>query len=603
MSAIASQFSEGIIPQPGIYRNNTPYYSGFRWVDGDKVRFSSDVPEKIGGWQREIYSGTILGVPRSFRAWSSLDSTKLKAVGTHLFVYAISGGVSANITPYRESNALTNCISTVDTETTVTIEDAGARSEVRPGDWVRFGTPVTYNGVTLSGDYEVKTVDAPNDVYTITASTPANATGTGGGAVTIDYYVEAGLADSGVVGYGYGVGPYGEEEYGTARTTGITAEARLWCLQNFGEDLLMLPRGGALYFWDASVGTGTNGTKVTTAPEKNNFMIVGSAFRHAILFGTETLGGDFDPMLIRWPDIESYSDFTPSLTNSAGEYRLTEGSAIVGAVETKSGEILVLTDIAAYRMRPTSDNTIYEIRKVGSSCGLLSPFAMAEIDGVVYWMSVSSFKKYNGSVSTLDSSVEDFIFDPRSPGVYNAEQKVKFYAALNSDFNEIWFFWATNDSVEINRYSIFNYGNNSWYDGTLQRTCWVDKAQGGKPLAFDRPATLYIHEQGKNDDASAMSSYIRLGEVDIENGDMISLCDSFMPDGTFVGEMELTLYGKKRPNSSFVSSKDYTFLSTDDYVPVRCRGRTLSARFLSNAINGDYKLGKVKFSLKPDGRR
>lgn len=600
MSAIDTQFSDGILPDIGIYRNNTDYYSGFKYVDGDKVRFSSQVPEKIGGWQKEIVTGTFLGVPRAVLPWSSLDSTRYRAVGTNLFLYLLSGGVYYNITPFRATSSLTDPITTYNGEARVGIEDTLHSAAV--GDYINFPSSVAYNGVTLLGDYIVtEVVDADN--YEITAATNASSSGTGGGSVTIKYYLEAGLEDSGVSGYGWGVGPYGMEEYGTARSTGLVKDARMWCLQNWGEDLLALPIGKSLYFWDTSVGTSSPATIVTNAPTQSNFMLVASTFRQVILFGTQNTSGDFDPMIIRCSDEEDYTTWTPAVPgNSAREFRLTRGNKIVGAIESKGGEILVFTDQAAYRMRPTSGDSVYEIELIGENCGLLSPFAAKDVDGIVFWMSPSAFKYYNGQIRTLPVSLEDYIFDQRSEGFYNPQQTVKYYMGINGDFNEIWLFYATRNSTEIDRYVILNYGNNSAYDGTIERTCWADKAFATRPIGYDSDGVSYIHEQGLNDDASPMLSYVKLGDVDISNGAEFSFIDKFMPDGYSEGSMALTLYAKKYPKATAVN-KTYSYLPTAEKVSVRMRGRLLSAKWTSNTYNGDFKLGKIKFAIKPDGAR
>lgn len=308
-------------------------------------------------------------------------------------------------------------------------------------------------------------------------------------------------------------------------------------------------------------------------------------------------------MLIRWSDIEDYTEFTPSPTNSSGEYRLTEGNKIVGAIETKGGEILVFTDTACYRMRPVSDDSVYDIEIVGKSCGLLAPFASTEVDGTVYWMSQSTLKMYTGQVRTLPSTVEDYVFDNRSVGRYNDSQKVKFYAGNVGDFNEIWFFYATEGSIEIDRYFIYNYGNDTWYDGNLQRTCWTDKAILERPVGYTRNGTLYIHEQGVNDDASAMRSFITLGDVDIQEGNSMMFIDKYVPDGEFTGSIQLDINAKKYPQSTEVFTKTYSFTTPTDFVNVRSRGRLMSCTLTSNETNGNFKLGKLKFAIKPDGKR
>lgn len=600
MSSTTAQFSEGIIPEVGIFRNNTAYYSGYRWIDGDKVRFPSGVPEKIGGWQKELVSGTFLGVPRASLSWSALDSTRYGAVGTNLFLYIRYGGIYYNITPFRDTASLTDPFTTSAGVSEVTITDVAHNAVV--GDYIRITPSVTYDGITFSGDYIVtEYIDADN--YKIDAGTNALAGGTGGGAVTIKYYLEAGAADTSASGAGYGAGPYGEETWDTPRTSGALRDARMWCLQNWGEDLLALPLGGKLYYWDLSGGVTAEATEVANAPDRNNFMIVASSLRQVIVFGTENTSAVFDPMLIRWSDEEDYTTWLPDVSNSAGEYRLTRGNKIVGAVETKNGEIIVFTDTSAYRMRPSSGDEVYIVELIGDSCGLLSPFAVTEVDGIVHWMSQSSFKMYTGQVRTSESSVEDYVFDSRSPGVYNILQSIKFHCGKVGDYNEIWFFYATQSSTEIDRYVVYNYGNDSWYDGTMQRTCWEDKAFASRPLAYDVDGNLYIHEQGRNADTSAMDAYVKSGFVDISQGNEIGFCDRYLPDGDFTGDIQLTLYAKKYPQATEEVEKSYLFETPKDQVNTRIRGRLLAFKIASNQFNGDFKLGKLKFAVQSDGVR
>lgn len=600
MASTTATFNDGIIPEPGIHRNNSPYYSGVRWVDGDKVRFSSNVPEKIGGWGEEIVDGTLYGIPRRNLSWSSISAASYSAIGTHLFLYVRSGGTYFNITPFRASSSLVNPLTTVSGSNSVNILDTAHGA--REGDWINIPTSVTYNGVTLLGDYEVDTV-GDVDNFTIIASTNASGNGTGGGAIDVNYYLEAGLADSGASGFGWGVGDYGEEEWGDARSVGLFGEARMWCLENWGEDLLALPLGGKLYFWDTSVGVGTRAAEVTGAPDRSNFMIVSSKFRQVILFGTEDVSAVFDPMLIRWSDSEDYTDFTPSVGSLAGEYRLTIGSKIIGALETKNGEILVWTDSALYRMTPVATSAVFRVELVGKACGLLSPFAAADVDGTVIWMSNSSCKMYTGQVRNLPLSVEDYIFDPNSTGKFNDDQTIKFHAGINGDFNELWFFYATTGSAEIDRYFIYNYGNNTSYDGSLQRTTWTDKALDARPIAYDSTGHLYVHEQGRNNNGSAMLSYVKTGQIDVSNGDDFLFVDKYIPDGILEGTMSVTLYARKYVNSSQVSTKTYTIPQGTEKVDVRSRGRLLEVKIESNTANGYYKLGKIKFASRTAGKR
>lgn len=585
---------------PGIVRNYTVNEVPNRYVDGDNVRFVEGKPEKIGGYQKELSSNEIVGVPRKIKTWQTLDTTRLIAVGTHNHFYIRSGGTYYDLTPLRKSSSLTDPLTTTSGSSEVQITDTTHGALV--GDYVNFPSPVTYNGITFDGDYEViEVVDANN--FVIEALTNASGSGTGGGSFTLEYYLTSGLADTGALGFGWGTGTYGSGTYGTTSTSGLIEDARLWATENWGEDLLLMHSGGAIYFWDKTSGVGTRPSKVTDLPDENHWMILSSFFRRLILLGTEDVSGNYDPMLIRWTDEEDYTELDPTVDgSSAGEYRLTSGTKIIGGVETRNGEILVFTDTSTYRMRPRSDNSVYEVVLISSSSGLMSPNSVIDVDGTVYWISNNGFRYYDGIVRILPSTLDLYYFDPDKDGKYNFTQKVKTFIGRNREFDEIIMYMPTGESDEINRYVIFNYEEGVWSDGSSERTCWADSSVYDKPYAYNREGDLYIHERGKNADTSPLVAYITSGYATLSPSDRVMFSDQFIPDGDYMQDQKLTIEYKKYPNSS-VSSKEYTFNSDDEFIPIRIRGRYVAITVTSEELGGDFRIGTPKFSVKPNGQR
>lgn len=587
---------------PGIVRNYTPVESERFYVDCDKVRFREGRPQKLGGWAEELVSNSIIGCARSLKSWQALDTTLHLAVGTHNHLYIGTGGSYFDITPIRATSSLTDPLTTTLGSAEVNIEDT--LHSATEGDYIYFPADVTFNGITLSGEYVITSVvDADN--YTIEATDVATGSGTGGGSFNIQYYIESGLCDSGPSGFGWGAGTWSDSTWGTPRSTGVNADARIWSLENFGEDLLALPSGGALYYWDTSGGTSGRATVVSTAPSQSNWMIMTSYFRQCLLLGTEDISGTYDPLLIRWSDNEDYTQYDPTVDGSnAGEYRLTKGTKIISAIETRNGEILVFTDKAVYRMRPRNDDLVYEVTLLSDTSGIIAPKAVKDVDGRVFWASDEGFRFYDGVVRILPSTLDLFYFEPSSEGYYNETQKVKSFVGRNRQYDELWFFFADKNNNEINRYVIYNYKEDVFYDGMLTRTAWEDAFVYDRPYAFDDENKLFAHEVTFNDNGGPMNSYLTTGFFKVgDDGNNMLFVDRFILDGEYQRNLSLTLDYKQFPNSLETFSKEYPFESDTTQIPVRARGRYLSYTITSNTVDGYFKLGEVLASVQPAGRR
>lgn len=586
---------------PGFYRNSTPADNAGYFIGGDKVRFKAGKIQKLAGHQTEIMSGSLRGVPRTLLPFAALDSQKYLAIGTHRQLAIALGGRYFDVTPVDRTLTDTDILTTVSGSPTVTIEHFS--HGCRTGDSLIINTPVTFNGVTLSGTYEITVIDSDN--YSIVAGMNASSSGgPGGGAITIEYLLPDGTADTGVTGFGWGASTYGDETWGTPRTSGQLEEARLWWISPWGEDVLCNPRGGALYLWDTSLGTNTRASIVSTAPDRIDGMLVSSAFRCVVLFGTKNVDGVYDPLLIRWSNSEDYTDYDTLVVGTiSGEYRLSMGTKIVGACQTRSGEILVATDAAIYVMRPSTGLDAFEVTPVSTSTGILSPKSMFDVDGNVYLVTKGGFKVFNGTLTDLPTTEDIFIFQSTSEGALNHAQSVKDYLSFVREKQELWFWWADKNSTEINRYAILNIAENHICDGTMERTCYNDNGTYESPYAFDSNGVLYTHEVGVNADGYALDSYAEMGFYNIEEADSIMFVDKIIPDGTFDQQMEVSLKAKKYPSEAFYSEKTYTFSPTKGFISVRARGRFISLKIRSNIYNGNFRLGKFWTFVKKDGKR
>lgn len=246
--------------RPGLNREGTDYSNEGGWYDGDKIRFRSGFPEKIGGWT-QLSPFQFDGVARSLWVWSDADAgagNSYIGIGTSSKYYIYYGGGYNDITPIVHTSTLTataGTISTVSGSPTVTITDAGYNPSV--GDFVLITSTVSVNGVLFAGgDYEVKTVPS-STTFTVTFGSNASGTGTGtGGTVTLQYEYPTGL-NVFTVGTGWGAGPWSRGSWSSSYAVGIGQQLRLWSNDNYGADLVIAPRGGPIFYWKDSLGVST----------------------------------------------------------------------------------------------------------------------------------------------------------------------------------------------------------------------------------------------------------------------------------------------------------------------------------------------------------
>lgn len=618
--------------KPGIDKEATVYSNEGGWYEMDKVRFRAGYPEKIGGWER-VTEATFQGTCRSLFNWVVLDGDTLTSVGTSLKYYLKKGGAYNDVTPIRATTAAGDVtFAATNGSATITITDTSHGAIVN--DFVTFSGAASLGGNITAGvlnqEYQVKTVPNANS-YTITATATANSsdTGNGGSSTVGTYQINTGPSVVvPVVGWGASTWSDGAWGIGGYVTTALDS-IRVWSQSNFGEDLVFGPRGGALYYWDATNGTNTRGVLVSSlggasnVPTVQNYILISDTSRFVFCFGANTLGTSTqDPLLIRWSDQEDVTNWTPSDTNQAGDIRLSEGSEIITARQSRQ-EILVWTDTALYSMQYVGFGSgIWSTQLLGANTSIASQNATAYSSGISFWMGLDKFYMYDGRVQPLPCTVRRHVFND-----FNAEQYQQVHAGTNEQFNEIWWFYCSASSEQIDRYVVYNYVQNIWYYGTMGRTAWLDSDLIATPIAATYTNNLVYHESGVDDNETgtpaAISAYITSTQFDIENGDRFAFVWRVLPDVTFNGSTvtapaaTMTLLPLASSGSGYNSPTseggvNAAAVTRSATVPVeaftgqintRVRGRQMSFKIESDALGVQWQLGVPRIDIRPDGRR
>lgn len=613
-----------ILFKPGVNRENTRYTTEGGWYDCDKIRFRQGTPEKIGGWVR-ISTKFFQGVCRSLWNWVTLGGLNLIGVGTNLKFYLESGGTYNDITPLRSTITLgTNPFTTTALSTSVTVTDTvGGWAN---GDFVTFSGATAVGGLDLNKEYQLSTVGAGTNQYIIQAATAATSTATGGGAsVSAAYQINVGSATA-VPLVGWGAGGWGTGTWGNGTTS--TSQLRLWNQNNFGENLIFGPAGGALYIWQASTSLTTRGQLLSSLPGASavplyqNLMLISDASRFVLVFGTNDIGSStLDPMLIRWSDQEDALQWTPSITNQAGSLRLSHGSKIVAVLQSRQ-EILVWTDASMYSLQYLGPPYVWSSQLLSDNLSIAGPNATAIASGVVYWMGVDKFYKYDGRTQTLRCDLRQYVF-----GDINQDQYAQVFASTNEGFNEVWFFYCSAGSSTIDKYVIYNYEEDVWYYGYMARTAWLDSGLRNYPIAATYSSNIVNHELGVDDNTTdatlPIEAFITSSEFDIGDGHNFGFVWRILPDLTFRGSTatapQATMYLMPLQNSgsgyndpASVGGSDNGLVTRTAVIPVeqftgqintRVRGRQMAFKIDSDAVGVTWQLGAPRMDIRPDGRR
>ena len=611
---------------PGIDKENTEYGAEGRWVDGDNIRFRYGQPEKIGGWEK-VTSDALLGATRAILTYSDLKGVNYAVYGTNKKLYGYSEGTYADITPTRATGTgnITQ-FETTNGSTSVIVTDSNHGALI--GDFVTIasvsGAVGGISAANLQGEFEIQTVTGDN-TYTIIAGAAASSDATGATA-NATYQINTGLPTS-IYGYGWGAGTWNASTWDTSRegltgADGVLLQSGKWSLDNWGEDVLAQQFNGSLYYWDTSSGLSGNlaaRTNVSGAPTKSRFMLVSGDDRHVICFGTETTIGTSstqDNMFIRFSDQEDPATWTPTATNTAGSQRLTDGNQINAAVRSR-GVILIYTDTALYQMQFIGPPFTFGFRQLGTNCGAVGINAAVDVNGIAYWMGNDSFFLFDGAVKKIPCSVQDYVFDD-----INNNALGDVFCAVNSDFNEVIWFYPSKNSTQVDRNVTYNYAEKIWYIGTLARSSWADRGVYSNPYAAefeasDTTATIstingvkegrtfvYLHEEGVNDDGAAMNCHVESGDIDVGDGDQFLSVSRFIPDfKNQVGEVDITVKSRPYPSASQRTHGPFIVTTSTTKKDTRIRGRQLALRVSSDAVDDKWRYGTIRFDGKPDGMR
>jgi len=669
--------------RPGVNREGTTLANEGGWFESDKVRFRSGYPEKIGGWIKDtgtIYSptpvgtfvsggtstpatptGTFWGVCRSLWNWLTLSSYNLLGLGTNLkyYIQNTTGGDFYDITPIRATETVASNAFTTNGTTTVQVNDT-AHGAVA-GDFVIIsGVMSAVNGIpaaSLNKEFQIVSIVNSN-AYTIVVDTTATSSGTTG-AATFTYQINTG-SDIFTSGVGWGAGGWGGLTTGFTSTgwgspssagVGVGIQMRLWSEHNFGENLIINPRGGSMYIWTVdpnpnvfnraqylgpsqtitikNYATGSGSTTVTidaTCPTVVNFVLVSDSSRFLIALGCNDPTGVYatqalNPMQIRWTDQESFATWTPAITNQAGGYVLSSGSEIITALQTRQ-EILIWTDTAIYSMQFLGAPYVWGFQIMGDNLSIIGPNAAVTVNNITYWMGVDKFYMYSGRVETLPCALRQYIYDD-----INLQQGFQVFGGSNEGYNEIWWYYCSANSTTVDKYVIYNHLERTWAYGTLARTAWLDSPLRASPMATGYGGNLVYHEQGNDDGTtnppSPIYSYVRSSDFDIGDGHNFGLVWRIIPDVTFDGStvnapaVNFTVLPRQNPGTNYGSTdnpavtsaqnysaqRTYNVQQFTEYAYVRIRGRQMAFQISSSNLGVSWQLGSPRLDVRADGRR
>lgn len=556
-------------------------------------------------------------------------------------------------------------------------------------DFVTLSGATAFDGFTatqINDEFEIKAVST-NYIGIDIGSQSTSAANGGGAAVVATYQISSGLAYSGFFN-GWGAGPWGTGHgWGTGYSgVGIAEELRLWSANNFGQDLYFNPRNGGIYYWDAAAnlssggqvtGRGIDVTSSTFSSVLATDIVVGNYYEIRTVGTTDftligaasnTVGVTFvatgvgsgtgvvydpaipsvaacititderylmalgcndavngsstqDPMLIAWSDQENPQVWYPQVTNTAGNFRLAYGSRIVTVEKTRQ-EILIWTDSALYSMQYLGPPYVYGFNPISVDTTIVSQNAMTTAAGVTYWMGDDKFYMYSGRVDTLPCALRQYVFDD-----INVDQMELVFCGTNEKYNEIWWFYPSSESVVNDRYVVYNYLENLWFYGSLERSAWFDSHIIGNPFGAVGGLTVQ-HEVGADDGSvnpvQPISSYIETSDFDIGSGGyQFSFVKRLIPDVDFIGsstsspQATMTLKARNYPGQGVAGTStmqnsaapiDGSEVSAQVYdytreIWIRLRGRQLVFRMESDQLGVKWQLGNPRIQIQPDGRR
>jgi hypothetical protein len=639
-----------LVFKPGVNRDQTNYASEGGWFDMDKVRFRSGYPEKLGGWLVQTFQQYV-GEARLLFPWALTTGTSILCIGTNEKIYVTTGTTLYDITPIRQTfttTATDNCFGTTNGSTTVLVTIVGHGAD--EGSYVTFSGAVAVGGVTAPNlNKEFKISNVTSNTFTITVASAATSTVASGGgtAISAAFQINIGYANV-TAGYGWGTGTWGRGTWGSSSTTPVFNDARLYSADNFNNDLIFNVADGSIYYWAYDSNFATRAVLMSSlggavaVPQQVGTLIFTPSGHLVALSCTEYDAGAGSPnylgplnqLLIRWanvsPDIgPDPTNWKPELTNTAGFLYLQSGTSIVTAFHAKQ-ETLVWTDISLSSMQFLGTAEVFGIQEVANGISIIGGNAVASANNVIYWMGNDKFYIYNGRVDTLPCTLRQYIFED-----INRQQGQIFFAGTNNQFNEIIWFYCSANATAIDRYVIYNYADNLWYFGSLNRTAWVDAGIFEFPLAV-HDGWVYTHESGTDDGQPlgaaplGLAAYIQSADVDIEDGDKFMLIRRVIPDVNFTNsetvnpvtgtpitpEATITVGVRNFPGAASavtnasgvptarpIVTASATINQYTNQVFIRARGRQMNFRIESSGVGTQWQLGMPRIDARPDGTR
>jgi hypothetical protein len=651
-----------LVFKPGVNRDQTNYASEGGWYETQLVRFRSGFPEKFGGWTVSNIT-PYTDAARSIFSWSTTDGANLLGVGTNSRVYVGSGTTLYDITPiYATYTTATtpstnNCIGTTNASKTVTVTITGHGATT--GTYVTFsgiagptigGIPVTEMNTTV----QVTVVDSNTFTFQATTTATSTTTGQGGTAITAIVYMPAGFPIT-TAGYGWGTSTWGRGTWGSGSTAPIFQPARLIFMDKFNNDLIFNTQydtvsgtGGEIYYWEYNTALNNRAVLLKSlagavaVPQKvgkilftpQGFLLGLGCTNYDATAAAPDYLGTYDPLLIRWSNVDpdigpEPENWQPTVTNTAGFLRLQSGSRIVTAINTRQ-ETLVFTNTSLTSIQFLGTAEVFGLQELSHNISIIGANALVGSNNITYWMGRDRFYTYSGRVDTLPCTIRQYIFTD-----INFTQSALIFAGVNNKFTEIIWFYPSANSDEINRYVVFNYLENIWYYGQLERTAWIDSGVFNNPVGL-ADGWVYQHENGTNDGQPLgaaplpITAFIQSADVDIDDGDKYMLIRRVIPDINFRGsdtnnevtgaaiipEADITVGVRNFPgaassttNAEGVSTGATIVTATatvDQYtnqVFIRARGRQMNFRIASDTVGTQWQLGMPRVDARPDGTR
>jgi len=385
---------------------------------------------------------------------------------------------------------------------------------------------------------------------------------------------------------GYGASTYGSSAYGMPFSdTGSILRATTWCLENWGEYLLaMTPDDGKIYEWQ--LNSATPAAVLSNAPTGCSGMMV-TEERFVFAFG-----GGGNPRLVSWSDREDNNTWAPATTNEAGDIQIQTNGVILKGLRTR-GQALILTDQDAHTATYQGPPFVYGFERVGTSCGLIAANAAATVDAGVIWMGSRGFFVYSGgAVQPITCDVADYIFSDM-----NNDQRSKIHAVVNSRFNEIFWFYPSGSSTECDRYVAFDYAENIWMTGAIDRTAGIDRGVFRQPMWIAADGVLYEQEIGFN--YNGQTPFAETGPIAIGAGDQVMSVTEIIPDEKTLGDVTATFKTRFHPTDA---ERSYGPFSMANPKSLRFTGRQIRMRVTGNTAS-DWRVGIMRLDATSGGRR